>query len=118
MLPAAVELVQAIAKFLAGLEERHEFFGDRNGRARPRIAPLPRCAMLHCEGAEAAKLDTVTARQRIYDFIEDDVDDALHITMVKMRIGGRNLLHKLRLDHVSLPSNSDHLSLFFRRVPN
>ena len=69
-------------------------------------------------GPGGRQLDAISSRQRVNDLIEDHVDDAFHIAMIKMRICSRNFLYEFRFDHVSLPSNSDHFSLFFRRMPN
>jgi hypothetical protein len=55
-------VVQALAHFLAGLEERHVFLGHRDLGAGARIAPDTRRAILDREGAEAAQLDAVAAR--------------------------------------------------------
>jgi hypothetical protein len=89
---SAVELVEPITKFFAGLKERHEFLGDRNGRARTGISSLTRRPMFHGKGTKTTKLDTVASGQGIDDFIEDDIHDALDVAMVKMRISRGNLL--------------------------
>ena len=55
--------------------------------------------MLHGEGAEAAQLDAVAARQRLDDLVEDDVDDALDVAVIEVLVGSSNFLNELGLDH-------------------
>lgn len=90
----ALAVIKAVTEFFAGLEKRHEFFSHRHGRARARIAALPGCAMLNGERTEAAQLNTITARERIDNLIEDHVHDPLDIAMIKMRMRGCDLLHQ------------------------
>src|SRR5204862_1050007 len=92
-------LVQPLAHFLAGLEERHMLLLDGDMRAGARIAPGARRAVLYREGAEAAQLDAVAMRQRRDDLAEDRVDDVLDVTLVKMRVLRRDSLDEFRLDH-------------------
>src|SRR6266404_7177776 len=66
-----VVAVQALAHFLARLEERDALLVDRHMRAGARIATCARGAMLDRESAETAQLDTVAARQCRDDLIED-----------------------------------------------
>jgi hypothetical protein len=62
---------------------------------------LPRIATLDGEGAEAAQFHTVTTLQGVSDFIEQRVDDALHVAQIEMRIGGRDFLDEFGLDHIA-----------------
>src|SRR5688572_24069710 len=61
---ARIVLVQALAHFLADLEERHAFLLDGDVGSGARIAAGAGRALLHREGAEAAQLDPVATRQR------------------------------------------------------
>ena len=61
-------------------------------------------AVLHREGAEAAKLDTVAARQRIGDLVEDGVDDVLDVALVEVGVGFCDFLDEFGFDHRSAPS--------------
>src|SRR5688572_8036792 len=63
--------VEALAHLLAGLEERHALLVDRDMRAGARIAAGTRRPVLDRERAEAAQLDTVTARERTDDLVEN-----------------------------------------------
>src|SRR5581483_3152090 len=83
---AAAIAVEALAHFLAGLEEGHGFLLDRDMRAGARIASGAGGTALHREGAKAAQLDPVAARHRAGDFVEDGVDDVLDVALIKMRI--------------------------------
>ena len=61
-------------------------------RAGARIAAGARRTVLDREGAEAAQLDTVAARQRGGDLVEDGVDDVLDVALIEMRVLRRDLL--------------------------
>src|SRR5712691_8905511 len=91
--------VQALAHFLAGFEERHAFLVDRYARAGARIAAFARRPILHREGAEAAQLHPVAARQGGGDLVEDGVDDVFDVPLIKVRILRRNPLNELGFDH-------------------
>src|SRR5262245_32045365 len=78
--------VQALAHFLAGLEERHRFLLNRDMGAGARIAPHARRTVLHREGTEAPQLDPIAARHRGHDLTEYRVDDVLHVTLIKVRV--------------------------------
>src|SRR5262249_35322317 len=92
-------LIEPLAHFLAGLEERHAFLVDRHMRAGARIAPGACRALLHRKGAEPAQLDAIAARHSGDDLAEDGVDDLLDVALVEMGILRRNTLHKFGLDH-------------------
>src|SRR5215472_4333587 len=92
-------LIEPLAHFLAGLEERHAFLVDRHMRAGARIAPGTRRTLLHRKGAEPAQLDAIAARHGGDDLAEDGVDDLLDVALVEMGILRRNTLHKFGLDH-------------------
>jgi len=53
----ASDRFEALAHFLAGLEEGTYFWSTETKRAGARIAPGAGRAVLHREGAEAAQLD-------------------------------------------------------------
>src|SRR3982750_4481230 len=91
-------LVQPLAHFLAGLEERHGFLIDRNMRAGARIAPGTRRAMFHRERAEAAQLHAVAARERGRDLTEHGIHDVLDVALIEMRILSGDALNKLGFD--------------------
>src|SRR5260370_42222470 len=56
--------VEALAHFLAGLEERHRLLVHRDMRPGPRGAPRARRAGLVAQSPEAAQRGAVAARQR------------------------------------------------------
>src|SRR5712692_1175803 len=100
---ASAGTIEALAHFLAGLEERHALLVDRYVRAGARVAAGARRPMLDRERAEAAQLDTVAARERVDDFAEDRVDDVLDVALIKVRILRGDTLDQFRLDHRHLP---------------
>jgi len=87
--------VKPLAHFLARLEERDALLIDRHMGAGTRIASGAGGAMLDRERAEAAQLDTVAARERSNDLIEDRVHDILDIPLVEVRVVLGNTLNKL-----------------------
>src|SRR5215470_1920522 len=91
--------IQALAHFLAGLEERHRLLFDRNMGAGARVATHAGGSVLHREGAEAAQLDAVPPRHGGNDLPENSVDDVLHVTLVEVRVLRSNTLHQLGFDH-------------------
>src|SRR5262249_62223489 len=91
--------VEALAHFLAGLEERHRFLVHRDMRAGARIAPGARRAVLDGESTEAPQLDPVAARHRRSDLAENGVDDIFHVTLIEMWVLRSDALHELGLDH-------------------
>src|SRR5207237_5475404 len=64
-----------------------------------RVAPDAGIAALDREGAEAAQLDPIAARQGRADLVEDGGDDDLDIALVEMRVGFSKPLHELRFGH-------------------
>src|SRR5438552_19059816 len=88
-------LIEPLAHFLAGLEERHRLLRDRDVRASARVAAGAGRTVLDREGTEAAQLDAIAARQGARDFVQDGVDDVLDVALVQVRIGGRYALHEL-----------------------
>jgi hypothetical protein len=68
-------------------------------RAGARIAAGTGRAMLHRERAETAQLDTVAARQRCHDLIEDRVHDILDIPLIEVRVVLGDTLNKFGFDH-------------------
>ena len=97
--PRSAEPIEALAHFLAGLEERRQLLGDRNLVAGARIAAGAGLALLGREGAEAAQLDALSASERIGDLAENSVDDGLDVALIEMRIARGHALHEFRLDH-------------------
>src|SRR3979409_960165 len=91
--------VQALAHFLAGLEERHALLVDRHMRAGARIAAGAGGAMLHRERTETAQLDPVAAGQRGDDLIENRVHDVLDIPLIEMRVVLGDTLNEFGFDH-------------------
>src|SRR5438105_1810100 len=96
-------VVEAFAKLFAGAEKRHALFTNRYGFSGARIAPLPRRPRFDREGAEAAQLHPVTARQSACDFLQNRGYDALNVAMIKMGIALREPHHQFRFDHLSCP---------------
>src|SRR4051794_1336260 len=78
--------IQPFAHFLAGLEERHAFLIDRHMSAGARIAARTGRPVLHREGAEAAQLNAITARQGGDDLAQNGIHDILDVALVEMRI--------------------------------
>src|SRR5581483_8899509 len=113
-------LVEPLAQVLAGLEEGDELLGHGHGGTRARVAADAGGPMLDGEGAEAAQLHPVTPRQRLDDLVEDDVDDALDIPVIKVLVGPSNLLNELGLDHrsASQPPMFRQKSLYCLIFPN
>src|SRR4029079_2272948 len=79
-------LVQPLAHFLAGLEERHGLLRDRDMRAGARVASALRGAVRDRKRAEAAQLDAVAACERGRDLAKDGVDDVLDVALVQVRV--------------------------------
>src|SRR3546814_17560831 len=91
--------VQALAQLLARLEIGHDLLRDGNRLAGARVAPDARAALLDREGAEAAELDPVAARQRRRDLVQYRRHDALCIALQPMRIAFGQPLYRPRLRH-------------------
>src|SRR5260370_23512621 len=89
-------LVQPVAQLLAGLEKRDVLFRDLDAVAGARVAADAGIAALDREGAKAAQLNPVAARQRRGDLVEDRGDDNLDIALIEMRVGFGKPLHELR----------------------
>ena len=67
------------------LKKGTRFGADINGAAGARVAAGARLAGLDREGPEAAQLDTVALAHCPHDLIENGIDDAFDVAMVKMR---------------------------------
>src|SRR5690348_2433211 len=67
--------------------------------AGARVAAEPRFAPLHREGAKAAQLDAVAARQCRSDLIEDRGDDSLDVPLIEMGIAFGQALNELGFGH-------------------
>jgi len=65
----------------AGPEAWHRLRAHWHFLASPWIAPKVCVAPLHREGAEAAELHPLAARQRLGDLVEDRRDDQLNICL-------------------------------------
>src|SRR6516162_10279826 len=94
--PAAID---AVAQFLAGLEEWHRLLVHRHRLAGTRVPPGAGIAPLDGEGAEAAQLHPCAARQRAGDLIENRRHDQLDIGSPQMRVAGGKFRDELRLGH-------------------
>jgi hypothetical protein len=90
-----VGLIQSLAHFLAGLEERHRFLVDRNVSSGPGISTGARRPVLHRKGAEAPQLDAVALGHGAGNLAKNRVDDIFDVALVEMRILGGNSLDKL-----------------------
>src|SRR5262245_26849712 len=99
----SIVAVQALAHFLAGLEEWHGFLVDRDARAGARVAAFARRPFLDRERPEAAQLDAVAPRQGSRDLAQDGVDDILDIPLIKVRILRCDPLNELGFDHCGRP---------------
>ena len=88
-------MVEPVAQFFTRFEKWHKLFRHRNRCPGARVAALARRAVLHRESAKASEFHSVAAREGIDNFVKDDVDDAFDVAVIKMRIRGRNFLHKL-----------------------
>src|SRR6185436_14826511 len=73
--------VQPLAQFLAGAEEGHSLFFNRDGSARTRIASLPCWPHFDGKRAKATQLNTIPSSQSAGDFVKNRRDDALHIAV-------------------------------------
>src|SRR5882757_5749968 len=96
-----LRLVQPLAHFLAGLEERHRLLVDRYMRAGARVAAGARRAVLDREGSEAAQFHPVAARERCRNLAEHGVDDVFDVALVEVRVLLGDALNQFRLDHRS-----------------
>lgn len=65
----------------------------------PRVPSDARVTALDGEGPEAAQFHTITARQRIGDFVQNRIHDVFDVALIKMRITFRNSLDKFRFYH-------------------
>jgi hypothetical protein len=63
------------------------------------IAAGTRRSMFDRECAETAQLNTIAARKRSDDFVEDCIHNILHIPLVEMWIVFRNSLNEFGFDH-------------------
>ena len=86
--------VKPDTKLFAGLKIGDVFLRDRDLIACARIAAHAGWPVLDRKRPETAQLDAIAARQRGRDLVEDRGDDALDITLVKMRVGFRKLLNE------------------------
>ena len=94
-----VVAVQPLTHFLAGLEERDALLINRHMRAGARIAPRAGRTVLDRESAETTQLDTVAARQRCDDLIENRIHNILHIPLVEVRVVLGDALNEFGFDH-------------------
>src|SRR5262245_24973659 len=113
--------VEALAQVLTRLEEGNEFFGHRHGRSRAGIAALPGGARLDGETPKAPQFTSVAPSQALEDLVENHVNDALDIAMIKMVIGRSDFLNELGLNHgPASPPLQKSLCNYssFRSLPN
>ena len=94
-----VVAVQPLTHFLARLEERDALLINRHMRAGARIAPRAGRAVLDRESAETTQLDTVAARQRCDDLIENRIHNILYIPLVEVRVVLGDALNKFGFNH-------------------
>lgn len=88
-------VIEPVAQFFTRFEKRYKLFRHRNRCPGARVAALARRTVLHRESAKASEFHSVAARKSIDNFVKDDIDDTFDVAVVKMRIRGRNFLHKL-----------------------
>src|SRR6266581_2119696 len=91
--------IEALAHFLAGLEERNALLLDGDVRPGARIAPGAGRPVLDRKGAEAAQLDAIAAGERGDDLAQDGIDDVLDVALIEMRVLRRDTLDELGFDH-------------------
>ena len=72
-------LFNALAHFLAGLEVRHIFFGNRHGLSAFRVAPCSCRAVIQTEASETTDFDAIPLCQSVPDGAEDLFDRDLGI---------------------------------------
>ena len=84
--------IKALSQFLSSLEERHELLINRYRSTGPWIASDSRCTILHREGTKASELNSVASCQRLDNLIKDDINNALHVSLVKMWVCCGDLL--------------------------
>src|SRR5262245_44046180 len=77
----AVCLVQPLAHFLAGLEERNALLINRDMFAGTWVAARSRGTVFHGKRAKSAQFHPVAARKRGYDLIQDRVDNILNVSL-------------------------------------
>src|SRR6516225_1357426 len=75
--------VEALAHFLAGLKERDDLAVDGHLRPGTRVASVPRPAAFHGKHPETANLDPVAASECDHDFVEDRIEEFLHIALIE-----------------------------------
>src|SRR3569833_4730228 len=88
--------VDAVLQLLARLEARRLARRMLERLARLRIAARARRGLAHAEGAEAAEVDLVAARQRVRHELEHVLHELLYL-----RLGGAGLARD-RVDQVGL----------------
>src|SRR4029079_4944339 len=71
--------IHPVSELFAGLERRHTARLNLNRGAGLGIATGTRGRLAHREGAEAAEIDPLAARQRIGYCIDQRVDSGLHL---------------------------------------
>src|ERR1700761_2300992 len=79
--PLASVGVQALAQFLAALEEGHGLGADRDGLAGAGVAARAGGAAAYGEGAEAAQLHPAAVFERLGHGVEDDRHHALDVLL-------------------------------------
>jgi len=94
--------VQSFAHFLARLEKWHALLIDRHMGAGARVAAGTRRAMLDGKCTKSAQFDPIAASQSRHDFIEDRVDDVLHIPLIEVRVVLGDALNQFGFDHRDL----------------
>ncbi|AOX19639.1 hypothetical protein A0U90_04350 [Kozakia baliensis] len=87
--------VYPLSQFLAGLEKRHCFFIDGDGRTRARIAPYTCISLFDDKGAEPSQFDSVTACESRADFVENSLHNKFDISPQQMRVSGSQLGYEL-----------------------
>jgi hypothetical protein len=86
--------VQALAHFLAGLEEGDAFLLDGHMLPGPRVAASAGAAILHRKGPKATQLNAISPGERGDDLTQYCVHDILDIALVEVGILSRDALHE------------------------
>ena len=79
-------LIKALARFFSCPKARRELFGHAHFLAGKRIVPSARVALLDGECTKSSQFHAFASRQRLDDFPEDRVDDAINVALIEMWI--------------------------------
>jgi hypothetical protein len=110
-------LIETVAQFLAGLEERHALFCHLNAVASAWIAPDAGITVPDRECSEAAQLDAIAAGQGCGDLAKHRRHYRLDVALVKVGIPFRESLNELGLGHDGYRSRYSDLTVTVPNLP-